>query len=231
MLESILLCLITPCLFIAFRALQSHYQWLIFNPILLSIVVISVTLYQLDIEYQKYNQSSVLFNTLLEFAIVALALPLYNEFNQIRNQLLKVVICATVGVIVSSTTAMAIAFYLGASDVIISSVAPNAVTTPIAISVSSLLNGIPALSAIIVICVGIIGATFALPLLILVNGDKPIENGLAIGSACHAIGTAKANEHNPEMGAYASVSLILSAILTPLLLPIIHTLFQAISNA
>ena len=67
-----------------------------------------------------------------------------------------------------------------------------------------------------------------LPILRLFNVHNPRDTGLALGSACHAIGTAKAIEVNESMGAFASVSLVLSAILTPIVLPITYSVFEFI---
>jgi putative effector of murein hydrolase len=121
---------------------------------------------------------------------------------------------------------MLLAYILGANETLIVSLAPNAVTAPIAIAVSEQLNGMGALSAVVVICVGLIGAIFGLPILNLVNIKSEQAQGLALGAACHAIGTARAVEHSEKLGAFASLSLALSAMLTPLLVPIVYTFLK-----
>ena len=43
---------------------------------------------------------------------------------------------------------------------------------------------------------------------------EPIARGIAIGSASHAVGTAKAMELGPIEGAMSSLSIVVSGILT-----------------
>ncbi len=222
--------LLTPLLFFVFKQIQKVLNVTFANPILLSILVIAVGLYMGGGSYIQYQAANVPFTSLLELAIVALAIPLYNEFETIKKDFLNVLLCVCTGVITSSTVAITVAYLLGASDQLIATVAPNAVTTPIAITVATNLGGIAPLSAVIVICVGIVGAIIAIPLLTLFKSFNSASSGLAIGVACHAIGTARALEYNAAMGAYASTSLILSTVLTPLLLPAIFSIFKLVSG-
>lgn len=224
---SLLLIVLSPICFFIFKWLQTHYlKHSLCNPILLSIALISLVLIWLDIDYQEFKQINTPFFWLLDLAIVALAIPLYKESRTIKKATWRYILCSAIGVTSSSIIAMFTAYCLGASEQLIVSIAPNAVTTPIAIEVSQQLGGISALSAVVVICVGIFGAVLGIPLLKLFGISQQQSQGLALGSACHAVGTARAIEVNERMGAFASVSLVLSAILTPLLLPVIYTVFS-----
>jgi putative effector of murein hydrolase len=198
--------------------------------VLLSMIAIIVYLALTQIDYQDYQRISTPYFWLLELAIVALAIPLYKEFVSIKQHIGKIFLCNVVGLLTSSSIAVVIAHSLGADQVITASLAPNAVTTPIAISISNYLNGLPSLSAVIVILVGVFGAVFTLPFFSLVGITNWQAKGLAIGSACHAIGTARALEENDVMGAYASVSLTLCACMAPFVVPLNYaflTLFMS----
>ena len=217
----VFLFLLTPICFFISKHTQTHIlKTTFFNPILVSIVVISIILVWADIPYEHFAKISTPFTWLLELAIVALAIPLYKEARNIKKQTWQFLLSSMLGVFVSSNIAMFCAYLFNMPKVLILSLAPNAVTTPIAIEVSAHIGGIPALSAVIVICVGIFGAVIGLPLLKLFSISNPKAQGIAIGAACHAVGTARAVEVNEQMGAFASVSLILSAILTPLIIPL-----------
>jgi len=48
----------------------------------------------------------------------------------------------------------------------------------------------------------------------------PVAKGVGIGSAAHAIGTAKAMEMGPVEGAMSSLSIAVAGILTALLCPL-----------
>lgn len=226
---SLLLIILSPLCFFTFRWLQTHYlKYSVCNPILLSIAFISIVLIWLDIDYQKFSEINTPFFWLLDLAIVALAIPLYKESRTIKKETWRYILCSAIGVTCSSVIAMITARSLGASEQLVVSLAANAVTTPIAIEVTEQLAGISALSAVVVICVGIFGAVLGIPLLKLFGITQQQSQGLALGSACHAVGTARAIEVNERMGAFASVSLVLSAILTPLMLPVIYTVFDVI---
>lgn len=226
---SLLLIVLSPICFFVFKWLQTHYlKHSLCNPILLSISLISLVLIWSDISYTQFAEVNTPFFWLLDLAIVALAIPLYKESRTIKKATWRYILCSVIGVASSSIIAMLTAYSLGASEQLVVSLAPNAVTTPIAIEVSEQLAGISALSAVVVICVGIFGAVIGLPLLRFFGVKHIPSQGLALGAACHAVGTARAIEVDERMGAFASVSLVLSAILTPLLLPVIYTLLSLI---
>lgn len=226
---SLLLIVLSPLCFFTFKWLQTHYlKHSLCNPILLSIAFINVILVWGEIPYTEFATINTAYFWLLDLAIVALAIPLYKESRTIKQHTWRYILCSATGVLVSSIIAMLVAYLLGANEQLIASLAPNAVTTPIAIEVSNQLNGISALSAVIVICVGIFGAVFGLPLLKLFGVTHIPSQGLALGATCHAVGTARAIEIDERMGAFASVSLVLSAILTPLIIPVIYTLIELV---
>ena len=168
---------------------------------------------------------------LLEPAIVALAVPLYKEFIHIKSQLKFILVSCTLGVISSTVTALFIAYILGANNQIIASVAPNAVTSPIAMTLANSLGGIASLAATIVILIGVLGAIYAHPFLKIIGVSDKSAQGLAMGAACHALGTARAIEIDSKIGAFASISLIVSAVLTSILLPILYPLLLSIFQA
>lgn len=230
MLANIFLFLLTPALFIFFKHIQSKLKFALFNPVLLSIVALMTCLGLMQIEYHDYKHIATPYFWLLELAIVALAIPLYKEFVSIKQHIKKILLCNLFGLFVSSSVAVLVAHVLGADNVITASLAPNAVTTPIAISISEYLNGLPSLSAVIVILVGVFGAVFAMPIFKLTGISNWHARGLAIGSACHAIGTARALEENDTMGAYASVSLTLCACFAPFMIPLNYALLSFLLN-
>ncbi len=117
------------------------------------------------------------------------------------------------------------AFYLlpllGSGAELSGTLAPQSITTPIAVQVSQSLHGIVSLTAAIVVFVGLLGATFGFSLLKLVGVKNKQAVGLAIGCASHVLGTAKALENDQEIGAFSSLALIVCAILTAILMPIL----------
>ena len=211
--------------FWAAQALQRKLKLVLLNPILVAIAAIILLLQLGDISYETYSTGGQYLEFLLKPAIVALGVPLYLQLEQIKKQALPILLSQLAGCLVGVVSVVLLARWLGASEAVIISLAPKSATTPIAIEVTRLMGGIPALSAIIVILTGIFGAIVGQTVLRWLAVKSPIAQGLALGAAAHAVGTSHAMQHNPKLGAYASLGLIINGTLTGLLTPhILHWL-------
>ncbi len=210
---------LTIVIFWGAQLLQRRLGWVLLNPILLSIAIIILILKAGNIPYDSYEGGSRYIAFLLKPAIVALGVPLYQQMEQIRKQAMPIFASQLAACIVGVFSAVFIAQALGASPEVCVSLSPKSATTPIAMEVSRVLGGIPALTAVIVILTGIFGAIFGLGFLKLVHVRSRIAQGLALGAAAHAVGTAHAMQKTRRLGAYSSLGLILNGTLTGLLTP------------
>jgi putative effector of murein hydrolase len=105
--------------------------------------------------------------------------------------------------------------------------APRAVTAPVAMGVAEALGGLPGLTAVIVICCGVVGAALG-PLALSWLGVRDMRaRGLALGTASHGIGTARALSVNAEAGAFSALAMGLNALGTALLLPLVWRLLAS----
>ena len=114
-----------------------------------------------------------------------------------------------------------IAKWLGATNEVVISLAPKSVTTPIAMQVSSMTGGIPALTVSSVVITGVFGAMFGFAIFKLFKVSTPIGISLGIGTGSHAVGTSRAMEVSPRFGAYAGLGLSLNGVLTSMIAPIL----------
>lgn len=154
-------------------------------------VVIIPFLLLTGIPYERYFAGSKILNDLLQPAVVALAF--YNEqLHQIRARWKSIITICFVGSPVAMITGTSVALLMGASPQIAASILPKSVTTPIAMAVGGSLGGIPAISAMCVIFVGILGAVFGHTLLNAMRIHTKAARGLSMGTASHALGTAAA---------------------------------------
>lgn len=206
------------------KLLQARTGWVFLNPILLSILFLIGFLKLTGITYETYAKSASIIDFWLKPAIVALGVPLYLQLKSIRRQLLPVIISQLVGCFVGIVSAVLTAKWLGASDAVIISLAPKSVTTPIAMEVSESLQGIPSLTAAIVVTVGLFGAVFGFKILQVGHVKSPIAQSISMGTASHAVGTSRAMEYGHTYGAYASLGLILNGLLTALFTPLLLNL-------
>lgn len=203
------------------KRIQGATGWVALNPILLTIGLLILFLKVTGISYVTYSESGSLIEFWLKPAIVALGVPLYLQLKSIRRQLIPILLSQLAGCMVGIVSVVLTAKWLGASDVVIISLAPKSVTTPIAMEVTQSLQGIPSLTAAIVVCVGLLGAVLGFKILQVGRVKSPIAQSLSMGTASHAVGTSRAMEYGRVYGAYASLGLILNGLLTALLTPLL----------
>jgi len=201
------------------KFIQKKTGILLLNPILLTIAVLIIFLKCFHISYDTYNEGGYLIEFWMKPAIVALGVPLYLQLETIKKQILPILLSQLAGCIIGVVSVVLIAKIMGAGQEIILSLAAKSVTTPIAIEITQTIGGIPALTAAVVIFVGLFGAVFGFKVLHLLKIDSPIAQGLSMGTAAHAVGTSTAMEVSTKYGTYASLGLILNGIFTALLTP------------
>lgn len=210
--------------YFAAKRLQAYTGWVALNPILLAILFLIGFLKLTGISYETYAKSGSIIDFWLKPAIVALGVPLYLQLKSIRRQLMPVLISQLAGCFVGIVSVVLTAKWLGASDAVIISLAPKSVTTPIAMEVSESLQGIPSLTAAIVVIVGLLGAILGFKILQVGRVKSPIAQSISMGTASHAVGTSRAMEYGRTYGAYASLGLILNGLLTAIFTPILLSL-------
>ena len=219
--NEIFLIALTFIAFLGAQLLQRRFGVKLLNPILVSIIVLIVILSSAGIDYDTYRAGGKYIEFWLKPAVVALGFPLYKQLSTIKKQLLPLLLSELAGCVAGIVSVVALAELLGASREIIMSLAPKAVTTPIAMEISAAVGGIPALTAAVVVCTGIFGGMAGFKIVKLSHVKSPIAQGLSIGTAAHAIGTSAAMERGERYGAFSSLGLTLNGLLTALLAPFI----------
>lgn len=189
------------------------------NPVAIAMGIIISVLLLTHIPYKDYFAGAQFVHFLLGPATVALAIPLYRQLPKINQVLLPLIITLVIGGIVGALSALYIAKALGASKAVLMSLAPKSVTTPIAMSIAKLLGGIAPLTAVLVITTGIIGALVGTRLMQVLGIQDDSVKGVAMGLTAHGIGTARAFQVSPEMGAFSGLAMALSAFLASIILP------------
>lgn len=224
------LLLLTFGTFYAFKQLQQRVKSVLLNPILLSIAVIIGFLMLTDISYAKYSEAGSLIEFWLKPTVVALGVPLYLQLETIKKQFLPILASQLAGCVVGVLSVVAIAQMMGARQEVILSIAPKSVTTPIAMEISAAVGGIPSLTAAVVVCVGLLGALLGYKAMDFGRVRHPMAQGLSMGAASHAVGTAASMEVSKLHGAYASLALTLNGIFTAILTPYILQMMGVTSS-
>lgn len=201
------------------KLLRKWTGWVIMNPILVAITLMIVFLKVTGVSYDTYNEGGHLIEFWLRPAVVALGVPLYLQLGTIKKNLAPILVAELAGCVVGIVSVVYIAKQMGASREVILSLAPKSVTTPIAMEVTKAVGGIPSLTAAVVVCVGLMCAVCGYKTMGFAHVKSPVAQGLSMGTAAHAMGTATSMDVSQLHGAYASLGLTLNGIFTSLLTP------------
>jgi len=196
------------------------------NPVITTIAVLIVILILTGTSYEAYFEGGQFVHFLLGPATVALAVPLYQQFSKLKQLWLPVTIALISGVTIAALSSVFVARLLGASLQTQLSLAPKSVTAPVAMGISEKIGGLPSLTAVLVVTTGIVGALFGTKILALLGIQNDSVKGIAMGVTAHGIGTARAFQVSPEMGAFSGLAMALSAFATAVILPPLIELLQ-----
>jgi predicted murein hydrolase (TIGR00659 family) len=195
------------------------------NPTVLSIAILAAFLVLTGTSYQAYFTGAVFVHFLLGPATVALAVPMYDNWPAIKKHFLAIIVSLTAGSVVAASSAMLIARALGAPHVIVVSLGPKSVTTPIAMGIAQALGGQPALTAVFVMITGMFGTLVCTGALRLARVRDWRAQGLAAGTAAHGLATARMLLLNQTAGAFGGLAIGLNGIVTSIVLPLLVPLF------
>lgn len=195
------------------------------NPVLIAVCILVAILMVTGTPYSRYFEGAQFVHFLLGPATVALAIPLYRQYERVKRSALAIVVSMLTGSLAASLSAFGLVKLFGGDTITALSIAPKSVTAAVAMGISERLGGLPSLTAVMVILTGILGAMLGPPLLNLLRVKDWSARGLAIGTASHGIGTARALQVNEEAGAFSGLAMGLNALATAIFLPLIWRLF------
>lgn len=221
MLQMISYIILTIAIFIAMTWLYKRTGITFLFPILTSTIILVVILATFDIPYEKYMEGGKVINFFLGPAVVAMAYPLYSQWDVIMKYKKTILSSVVVAMIAGVVSVLALAMLFRLEDEIVRSFLPKSITSPVAIQISEAIGGDSQLTVIFVIIAGIVGAIFGPIIYKLFKITTSVSRGVAMGSAAHGVGVSKLNEYGELTLSIGSVAMTLSAILGSFLCPII----------
>lgn len=197
--------------------LRNKTKKAIFNPLLVSVILVIAFLLLFKIDYENYNHSAKYLSYLLTPATVSLAIPLYEKLDLLKKHFGAIIIGILSGVLTSlvSIWGMSVLFGLSHSEYV--TLLPKSITTAIGIGVSEELGGYVSITATSIIITGILGNIIGEFICKCFRINNAISKGLALGTSSHAIGTSKAMELGEVEGAMSSLSIVVAGLLTVVL--------------
>ena len=216
--SQIFLLTLTVGVYLGAVQLRRRVNCALLHPILVSVAVLIAFVKLTGMPYEHYMRQTQIIDFLLGLSVVALGYVLHDQIYNIRGNVIAIVTGSAVGIL----SVALIARWMGAEPAVVASLEPKSVTTAIALSLSANSGGIPALTSVVVIVVGVFGGIVGPWVLRKVGVESRIAKGLAMGAAAHAMGTARAMELGAVEGAISGLAIGLMGVATAVLVPILE---------
>lgn len=199
--------------------ISSKFKSSLMNPLFMTCVFIIITLFVLKIDYATFDNGAKYLTYLLTPTTVCLAVPMYKQFEILKENILAIFAGLVAGCVSCAITILSLCIILKVDPTIYKSLLPKSITTAIAMGVSDEIGGIVSVTVLSVMITGILGSMLASSIFKIFRIMDPIAQGLACGNASHAIGTARAFELGEIQGAMSSLSIVVAGILTVIIAP------------
>lgn len=205
---------LTMIAFFTGSLIKDKFKSQLFNPILIAMIIIISFLTVTGIDYDTYNSGAKYISWFLTPATVSLAIPLYRQIEQLKNNVFAILAGIFSGVVASAAGILLLALLFGLSHPEYVTLLPKSVTSAIGMGVADELGGISSITVPVIIITGIFGNIIASAVLDFFRITNPVAKGLAIGTAAHGTGTTRAIELGEVEGAMSGLSIAVAGLMT-----------------
>lgn len=206
--------ILTVLVYFGTKTFYKSHKRVLFTPVILTPLLVIVVLAFADIPYNTYHEGTRYISNMIGPATVALAVPLYKNRQVMKKHALSILLSVLTGSTVAIVSTAWAAKMLHLDLAIIDSIAPRSATTPIAVVVSGLIGGIPAITAVFVLATGVLGMVLGPVVIRFFRFKNDVSHGVLLGTSAHAVGTTKAFELSSASGSVSTVAMILTAFFT-----------------
>lgn len=196
---------------------KKKFDIAIFNPLIISVVIIIILLLALDIDYKVYEEGSRYITYLLTPATVCLAVPLYEQLDLLKKNFKAVILGILSGVLTSGLSIFVFALIFNFSHKDFVSIFPKSITTAIGLALSDEMGGVVAITVSSIVITGTFGNIIADFIFKIFKIKEPVAKGVALGTSAHVMGTSKAIEIGETEGAISGLSIAVAGIMTVIL--------------
>lgn len=192
--------------------LKFHFPF--FNPLLSAVLMVVAFLKLTGMDYKSYNEGAQYLNYLLTPSTICLAVPLYEQIKLLKQNYKAIFLGILSGVLTGMAAVFLLCEAFGFDHASYVTLLPKSITTAIGMGLSEELGGYVSITVAAIIATGILGNIIGEYVCRFARITDPIAKGIAMGSAAHAMGTAKAMEMGPIEGAMASLSIVVAGVFT-----------------
>lgn len=197
------------------------------SPLLITPLVLVIGLIWTQVPYETYESGGKWLSAMLQPATIAFAVPLYKYYNVLKKHALEIFVSVVSGSVIAMLSSAILAEWMHLDSKLVTSLIPRSVTTPIAMSVSQVIGGVPNITAVFVIITGLLGAMLGPVIMKLFRIEGEVARGVLFGTSAHGTGTSKAFELSSLTGTISSISMIVAALFTLSVAPmLISVLFH-----
>lgn len=204
--------------------ISQKFKYSFLNPLLIGNVLIVGFLLITGVSLESYNVGGDYISVMLSPATVVLAVPLYRQIQKLQHFWKPIL----AGIFAGSFTAMACVIVagklLGLTKALTLSLLPKSVTIPMGSVISEQIGGIPSVTIIAITVTGITGAVTAPAVCRFCRIKHKVAQGIAIGTASHALGTTKAMEMGEVQGAMSGLAIGIAGLFTAVVAPVLTAL-------
>lgn len=200
---------------------QKKFKLPIFNPILIGMLLVVLFLKTTGLLNRDYQAGIQLISWLMTPATVCLAIPMYEQLQALRQNLKAILAGVAAGALACLITILGVSLLLHFDRNLAVSLLPKGITAAIGASLTELYGGTVSITMLGISITGIGGNMMGTYFCKLFGITDPIAQGVAFGTGSHVIGTARANELSPVIGAVSSLSLVIAGLLTAMVFPLL----------
>ena len=204
--------------------ISKKWKYSFLNPLLIANVLIVGFLLLTGISLESYNVGGDYISVMLSPATVVLAVPLYRQISKLKQFWKPILAGIFAGSLTSIACVIVVSKLIGLSETLMLSLLPKSITIPMGSVVSAQIGGLPPVTIIAITITGITGAVAAPAVCRFCRIKHKVAQGIAIGTASHALGTTKAMEMGEVQGAMSSLSIGIAGLFTAIVAPIILSL-------
>ncbi|MGN7762186.1 CidB/LrgB family autolysis modulator [Paenibacillus sp. 22594] len=224
-MTGLLLLALTVAVYLLAKRIYASSGKMYTSPLIITPLLIISFLLMTGIPYESYNAGGKWLSDLLQPATIAFAIPLHKNFKVLKKHAAEIAAGVLSGTVMAVLSSMLLAKWLHLSGDLATSLVPRSVTTPIAMSISQSIGGVPSITAVFVILTGVLGTLMGPSVLRLFRIDNEIARGVSLGTAAHGTGTSKAFELSSLTGTISSIAMILTALFSLGLAPALLAVF------
>lgn len=195
------------------------------NPVFMSICSLVAILMIFEIDYENYFSGTEILHLLMAPAIIALAVPLYQNLTKAKEMLPLVILTITISGSCIIVLAIVIGIFFQLPDPMLLALSTKSVSAPIALEIAELSGATTALTIISVFSTGLLGVIIVPTILNKSRVKEESIQGLILGITSHAFGISRALAISPLAAAFATMGMALMGCFAVIAVPLFLHIF------